>query len=126
MAARPLIGHGLAMARTGARPVVGHVRVCQDTHAWESVMTPDVPVDAVAVAAPKLEAFAAGLRDPERMLTLVERFAIRAALCAGDVPAPVNSQYASAWELREGDTELADLAAWYVVRHMAGGIRGWL
>jgi hypothetical protein len=125
--AHPLVGHGLAMARTGARPVVGPVVPdIGERDAWKQVLD-IVPERAVDVAGPKLAAFAEALHTPDRTVAYAERFAIRAALCAGDVPAPVNSQYNGAWELPEdGATDLADVAAWYAVRHLAGGIRGWV
>jgi hypothetical protein len=124
--ARPLVGHGLAMARTGARPVVGPVvPEVGGRDAWKQVLD-TVPERAVDAARPKLAAFAERLHTPGCTIGYAERFAIRAALCAGDVPAPVNSQYNGAWELPEdGATDLADVAAWYAVRHLAGGIRGW-
>lgn len=125
-AEHPLIGHGLAMARTGAQPVVGEVHVDPDGDDLWRQLLPSVPAVALEQAELKLAAFNRGLRAPESVIAYSERFAIRVALCAGDVAPPVNSQFAGAWELPEdGATDLADVAAWYAVRHLAGGVRGW-
>ena len=122
---RPIVGHGLAVARTGAVPVVGPLAPDgADRELWR-VLEESIPKCVRDVAVDKLGAFAELMHSPDIALASAERFAIRAAVYAGDVPPPVNSQFAGAWEFKEGKTDLADVAAWYAVKHLTGGIRGW-
>lgn len=122
----PIVGHGLAVARTKAVPVVGPLTLIDSAQdRWEQLI-PSIPEHVAEAAIGRLSDFSARLHTADQTLDFAERFAIRAALCAGDVGAPVNSQFGSAWTFTEGGpTDLADVAAWYAVRYLAGGVRGW-